>query len=386
MSLQTAYTTARVIETLENYALSDVVNDCSHTANDSSRYAVGAYSDEHFWNVVLNDIEGTWDKQFTLEDVTLSEHVARVPGLYFHPQAQHFKKLLDVHKEYVTDRWTHYSPPGKSQKILGGIGTLQIPPTLENWRIASVSTSNNASVGIPVLVHEEVWQHHKLGEGKRIELLHAYWKKMDASWAKRFFSMRGIPKGYLVIDHPDQLRINGNTYPTIYHPFTIMEYELEGSLFYDFVFVTVDSSDPDFRNQIRAFLGEYRYMKGRHGHYLIEPFVNNPLLDENDVLFQSPEELRRENAAAGSHLNLLVERIKHERFNQRTLDEIKIFIDNFLDIDDLKTVSDDIDIRVNSWYGGRRVFDESANFLDRVIKDDKEDVLVDILAKYGLTK
>ncbi|MCP9234378.1 hypothetical protein [Lewinella sp. JB7] len=385
MSLQTAYTTARVIETLENYAQSDVVNDCSRDPAEPSRTAAGAFSDEHFWHTVLGDVEGTWNQRFNLEDVFLSEHVARVPGLYYHPQAQHFKNILDVHKEYVTDRWTHYSPPGKSQKILGGIGTLQIPPTLEDWRIASVSSGNNASLGIPVLIHEEVWQHHRLEEGRRIALLSAPWKQMEASWAKRFYSVRGLPKGYLVIDNPDQLRMDGGVYPTIYHPFTVMEYEQDGSLFYDFVFVTVDSSDPNFRDDIRAFLGEYRYMKGRHGHYLIEPFVNNPLLHDRDVMYHSPEELRQRDASANSHLNLLVERIKQERFNQLTLDEIKIFMDNHLDVDELKACSDDLLINPNAWFGGRRVYDESANFLSAVVDRRKVDELVDILPKYGLT-
>ncbi|THH37892.1 hypothetical protein [Neolewinella litorea] len=385
MSLQTAYTTARVIETLENYAQSDLVNDTGETKNDPSSGAPHIYADEHFWQLILDDVAGSWGKVFTLYEVTLSEHVARVPGLYFHPGVQHFKKILDVHKEYVSGNWVRYSPPGESQKILGGIGTLQIPPTLEEWRIASVSFSNNASLGIPVLVHEEVWQHHGLGEGMRIASLGARWQRMDASWAKRFYSMRGLPKGYLVIEHPDQLQLSGEVLPTIYHPFTIMEYEQSGSLFYDFVFVTVDSSDPNFRDDIRAFFGEYRYMNGRYGTYLIEPFVNHPLLSENDVMFHSPEELRKENAAAGSHLNLMVERIKKERFNQHTLDEIKIFIDNHMDIDDLKTCSDDILINVNSWYGGGRVYDESANFLDRVIERKKVEELVDVLTKYGLT-
>ncbi|NJB87278.1 hypothetical protein GGR26_003058 [Lewinella marina] len=385
MSLQTAYTTARVIETLENYAQSDLVNETVAEAGDPTRFVETMYSDDYFWHTALKEVEDSWDRKFRFPQYTLSEHVARVPGLYYHPQAQHYKNLPDTHKEYVSDRWTHYSPPGKSQKILGGIGTLQIPPTLEDWRIASISSGNNASLGIPVLIHEEVWQHYQLKEGQRLALLTAPWKRMDASWARRFYSMRGIPKGYLVVDHPDQLQVEPEIYPTIYHPFTIMEYDAEGSLFYDFVFVTVDSSDPDFRNQIRAFLGEYRYFQGRHGNYLIEPFVNHPLLYENDVMYHSPEDLRKENAASGSHLNLIVERIKRERFNQLTLDEIKVFMDNHMDIDDLKTCSDDILINPNSWFGGGRVYDESANLLNRVIERKKVEELVDVLSKYGLT-
>ncbi len=384
MSLQTAYTAARVIETLENYTKSDLVNASPMEQAEASRTSESIYSDDHFWSYILHDIEGSWNVLFSLYDVTLSEHVARVPGLAFHPDALHFRNLPESQQEYVTDKWTHYSPPGKSSKVLSGIGTLQIPPTLQNWRIVSLNHANNASLGIPVLLHEEVWQHHRLQEGRRIRSVTARWKQMDDSWAKRFPSMRGIPKGYLVVEHPDQLQVEDSVYPTIYHPFTIMEYELEGSLFYDFVYVTVDSSEPDFRNQIRAFLGEYRYMKGRYGTYLIEPFVNNPLLSEGDVMYQSPEELRKEKSAAKSHLSLLVERIKSERFDNLTLDEIKIFMDNHLDIDDLKNCSDDILINPNSWLTSQRVFDESANFLEAVIHRNKVDELMDALVNYGL--
>ena len=384
MSFQNAYTSTRVIETLESYSKSDIVNEVHLDKIDNKIHSHHIYSEKQFWWGVLNNIEKSWYDEFEFSNVTLSEHVARVPGLYFHPKASHFKKMANSQIEYVSSKWRHYTPQGKSQKILSGIGTLQIPPNIENWRIASISSNNNSSLGIPILIREEIWNHYKLKEGKVISNLKAKWEQMDTSWAKRFPSMRGIPKGYLIVNKAGQIEVEDKILPTVYHPFSIMEYEKKGSLFYDFVYVTVDSSELHFRDKIRAFLGEYRYFNNRYGTYLIEPFVNNPLLSDGDVIFHSPEELRKESTAANSHLKLIVERIKKETFNQHTIDGIKTFIDNHLDIEELKICSTDILINPNSWYTGERVYDELANLLEICIERNNIEELVDVLITYGL--
>lgn len=384
MSLQNAYTATRVIESLESYTKSDQIDESKLMVNDNNQNLHQYNSDYKFWSEILGDIEGKWNNKIILNEMTLSEQVPRVPGLAFHPKSDIFRTNLDSQIEYRKGEWIHYTPHGKSQKIFSGIGTLQLPPDVDDWRIASVSSQNNASEGIPILIHEEVWEHYNLTEGKRISKLTAKWRQMERSWSKRFPSMRGIPKGYLVIKKPEQLEVYDEVQPTIYHPFTIMEYEKAGSIFYDFVYVTVNSDEPNFRDKIRTFLGEYQYFEDRSGKYLIEPFVNNPLIAEQDVMYQSPQDLRKENEAANSHLNLIVDRINQVTFKQQTIDEIKIFIDNNLNIEDLKTCSDDILINTSSWLTGEKVGDQSANLLDECMDLNKMDELVDVLVIHGL--
>ena len=385
MSLQNAITAAKAIESLENYAVSDVIDDTltGTEKSDSNRFHV--HSDQEFWTRVLNG-SGNWGARFAMNNVVLSEHIARVPGLYFHTDPADHQSIDHSLIEYVSGKWIHYTPQGKSQKVLSGAGTLKLPPTTNGWRVASVSFGSNASLGIPVLISEEAWKWHKCKEGKMISRLEANWVEMDTSWAARFPSIRGIPKGYLKVDSPSRLKVEEGIYPTLYHPFSIMEYEDAGGLFYDFVYVTVASTDPNSRDDIRTFLGEYQYHNGRFGHYLIDPFINDPLLNSGDALYTSPEELRRINAASESHLFLLKERIKRRVFNDFTLERIKEFIDNHLDVEDLKVCSSEIIINPNIWFQGRRLVDESANFQQECMERDKVDELVDNLIKYGLNR
>ena len=65
---------------------------------------------------------------------------------------------------------------------------------------------------------------------------------------------------------------------------------------------------------------------------------------------------------------------------------IKGFIDNHLDVEDLKVCSSEIIINPNMWFQGRRLVDESANFLQECMERDKVDELVDNLIKYGLNR
>lgn len=384
MSLRDAITATKVIESLENYSVSDLINEeiKSSELNDFKEQRI--YSEEQFWKYILSGKENR-ETLFLFDNLVLSEHVARVPGLYFHKDSKHYRTIDKSQIEYISDKWQHYTPQGKSQKVLSGVGTLKLPPDVNGWRIACVSFGNNSSLGIPVLLSEEVWKYFKLSEGTIISNMKAHWVEMDINWAVRFSSVRGIPKAYLKIDSTDQLKIKNDIHPTIYHPFTIMEYEKSGSLLYDFVYVTVDSSDHNFRNDIRLFLGEYKYIDGRDGRYLIDPFINDPLLNQNDVMFSSPEELRRINPSSESHLFLLKERIKNEVFNSLTIEMIKKFIDNHLDLDDLKTCSSEIIINPNLWYQGKKMVDESANFLQKCIEKGKVEELVDNLIRYGVT-
>lgn len=385
MSLKNAITATKAIETLENYSLSDLIGVEITRLDIENPREIQIYSDEGFWRQILSG-EENWECEFLLNNLNLSEHIARVPGLYFHKDSIHFRNIDNSQIEYVSDKWTHYTPQGKSQKVLSGIGTLKLPPNTNGWRIACVSHGSNSSLGIPVLISEEVWRYFKLKEGIRISHIKAKWVQMDINWASRFPSVRGIPKGYLKIDNPNQIKTKDDIFPTIYHPYTIMEYEKSGSLLYDFVYVTVDSSDSNYKNDIRLFLEEYKYLKDRNGKYLIEPFINEPLLNESDVMYSSPEELRQTNSSSVSHLFLLTERIKSESFNYFTIEKIKEFIDNYFDLDDLKICSNEIIISPNLWYQGKKLVDESANFLQECVKKNKVEELVDNLIKYGLNR
>lgn len=377
MSLQSSLKTTRIIETLENYAIAD--NFKATTITDvapPNRYK-SFHQDQDFWARILRQQDNAWNKGFEFRDVGLSEWVARVPGLFYSKGSDSLRKQAESTVEYITDKWRHYSPFGKSQKVMGGVGTICLPAE-DNYHLVSISFTNNASTGIPVLISEEIWEHYQLKEGAFIRYLKGTWKKMSSDWSQRFPSTANIPKGYIEVSKPEDIEVERDEIlPTLYHPFSIMEYEKDNSVFYDFVYVTVDSTEENFRDKIREFFGEYEYFENRNGRYLIEPFVNNPLL--NNVQYQSPKELRANSQEAKSHLDLMLNRIRKETFNEQTLDAIKIALDNNCDLDDLKRMSTHIGLNPNRWFSGRTVVDESAALLNYCQQRGKVEELVDLL-------
>jgi len=382
MSLSTAYKTTRIIETLENYAQSDgfagmAASDVG-TPPDSDSFH--PYSDRNFWGEIFYKPDEAWSKTFSFQDVGLSEWVARVPGLFFGKGSRALRKASESRVEFVSNgRWRHFTPRGKSERVMGGVGTISLPNE-GGYYLTSISKSNNASTGIPVLIKEEIWEHHNLQEGSFFESIKGKWTKMSGTWSGRFPSVADIPKGYLKIEHPEDIIIDSHTptAPTLFHPFSIMQYEKNGGVFYDYVYVTVDSTEEGYRDKIRAFFGEYEYYENRNGRYLIEPFVNNPLL--NNVIYQSPKELRASSPTANAHLELLVNRIRNESFDDQTLDLLKISIDNHSTIDQLKRLSDKIGINPNRWFRNGVIVDESAALLDYCLQRNKIEELIDALS------
>ncbi|MBK9257148.1 MAG: hypothetical protein IPM42_16855 [Saprospiraceae bacterium] len=335
------------------------------------------YADIFFWQSNFQNPQRYLNQVLEFRNVGFSEWVSRSPGLLYHKSSAMLNKLAENQIEFKSGQWVHYTPTGKSQKVLGGIGTINLPPNEDGWYLGSISTTNNASTGIPVLISEEVMDHHSIKEGVHIEWCKGKWMLMTNQWSSRFRSTENLPKAYLRINNPDDIIVRKNTIvPTVFHPFSIMEYEQKNSKFYDFVYVTVDSTEQDYRFKLQHFFSEYKDYHGRNGKYLIEPFVSNPLIKENEVLYHSPEELRD-----SAHLDLMVKRIRYETFQGKTLEQIKIALDQNLDIDKLKRFSDWIKISPNAWYKGDAVVDETANFLMYCTDKGKTEELVDLLIK-----
>lgn len=384
MSYQNAYKASKIIETIENYAVSDVLGKPLEEENPGSNYPYFLDDDSFFWENYMYNPDDFLNKTLEFNDVGLSEWIARVPGLFFHQSSKLLHKLAESHVEYVGQGWKHYNPSGKSQKVLGGIGTINLPPSENGWYIASISTTNNASTGIPVLISEEVWDHHRLREGIHILKGKGKWMRMSESWAERFPSIQNIPQAYLRINDPDDLVVeNHSLVPTVFHPFSIMEYEKDNAKFFDFVYVTVDSSEQIHKQNYIDFFNTYRTENDRNGRYLIEPFINAPILSTEYTLFSSPEELRK-NVLNSSHLSLLVARVQQELFNGVTIDSIKIAIDTNLNIDQLKRFSEWIKINPNKWFTDKPLYDESALFIDACLREGKLEEFVDLFIKdYG---
>lgn len=322
MNIQALQKGAKIIEAIENYALAEA--NTASPANLNAQSKDYFYSDQNFWEEILHEPERFWRQKVTLNRFVVSEWISRVPGLYWDNASESIREHSNADISIKSKEWTILKPPGKSRKVLGGVGTLLLPPSDEGKVLMSVSASCNASVGIPVLVYPDVIDRLKLKQGDLVDIIEAKWQPMDLQWAKQFASTEKIPRGYIVIDKTEKIRVRRDNLPVVYQPFSIMEYECQDALLYDFVFVTVDSKVKNADKEVSKFFEEYAKQEGRNGSYLINPNVVHPIFEAKYI---SPTDLQGSTERA--QLKLLYERIRGACFSDISLELLMIRIPQY---------------------------------------------------------
>jgi hypothetical protein len=387
IQLSDLYRASRSLESIENYACSDdpllqeteSPNDLSN--GDASVYYV--YYDDDFWKSKLVESsrnvrpENQSNRSFSFSAFALSEWIARVPGLFWTEGAERLRLLGDQAIQYESPKWTTLHPHGKSAKVMGGVGTLKLPQNDRGYRLVSLSAGHNASSGIPALISPEVWEAHDLAEGSVIDCA-AKWQPMASDWASRFPSIRGIPKGYLMVEQPQQVRrVIAHRQPTQIHPFTVMEYARGNSKLFDFVYATADTGDCNYRVELEEFFEFYKRDSGRYGRYLLSADVNNPLWDAD---YDDPAALRS-NSGAIAQLNLLEARVRNETFGSHSLDQILELLSANYDHDSLKRLSDVVGLPRAHWFAtGVPTATLASRLLDIARSRERIEVLIDAIA------
>lgn len=257
---------------------------------------------------------------------------------------------------------------------MGGLGTLLLPPTNEGKVLLSVSAGCNASTGIPLLCFPEVYDQLKIKQGDCVIIKGAKWQPMDMYWASNFASTKDIPRGYLVIDSVDKIQVLERNYPVAFHPFSLMEYEYQDSLFYDFVYVTVDNKVKNVDSEIELFFKEYAKKEGRNGEYLLNPNIVNPIFPSR---YFSPTELRQ--ASEKAKLNLLYERIRGAYFKEQSIEQLMIKLSqNYQSSVSVKTLAKNIGVNVSLLVEDSAV-NMSSQLIDLCIKKEMVENLIDRL-------
>jgi hypothetical protein len=322
MALTEALKAARIIETLENYAVAGNTVAAAEVANAAN--SGHAHTDDSFWRRILNEPESCWNQSFYLKHCVLSYWTPRMPGLFYAPGSAAMRAAADKQEVARGPGWKEFTPMGKSSKVMGGVGTFTLPPDNAGFALGCVSFSANTSSGIPVLISPEVAEAHKLTEGCVVSVIEARWTKMNLDWAQRFPSIKGIPRGYLLVNKPEMIEVEERNAPTELHPFTVMEYEQNGALLFDYVYVTANTSQTNYRQEAEKFFEYYRTKDNRHGKYLLACDAANPLFD---ATYQSPGELHKE--LDTGKMELLLNRIRETRFDNHTLDELAAKLTRF---------------------------------------------------------
>jgi len=325
MELSTLFKATKIVETIENYSIAES-NKFTYSVPTNINGDDWFYEDEQFWREVITNPERYWNKKVNLYAFTISDWVARIPGLYWANYSADLRKHSENEIAKQSKQWIEFYPPGKSKKVLGGIGTILLPPNDEGKRLLSISSSCNASLGIPVLIFPDVFDSLNLKQGDAISIKNARWQPLDVSWSKRFASTQGIPRGCLIIDSPDKIEINQRDVPVAYHPFSIMEYQKGDSLLFDFVYLTVDSKLDNVRKEIEEFFKYYASKENRHGKYLLNPNMVQPIFETQ---YNSPLEMQQPSEKA--KIELLYKRIRNVSFKRTTLDKLIEILPHYYD-------------------------------------------------------
>lgn len=362
---------SRIIETLENYSITQNDNFCLQelTANTWDHHY---YDEKNFWKGALANPEKFFGSKISLYNFVVSNWVARIPGLFWMPSSNSVRKHLKEDIAIQSKDWIEFHPPGKSKKVLGGIGTLLLPPSENGSVIMSVSSSCNASLGIPILVFPEVLDSMRLKQGDLIQITDAVWQPHSIEWSKRFASTKDIARGYLVIDKPDKIRVIERDILMIYHPFSIMEYQSNEAVLYDFVFVTADSKAKNTEKEIESFFTSYAKKEGRYGEYLINPNMVKPSFQTR---YQSASELQ--SASERAQLILLNERIRKSFFNEVSLDAlIQALPKNYETTQSIKRLAQNIGVSPGLLTDDTPIL-MSSQLLAICLKRDKVEELID---------
>lgn len=383
MTLTDLYRAARSLEAIENYARVDepLLQETAYL-DDRCNSETRIYFDDEFWKPKLveenhNAKFENPDRSFEFFGFALSEWIARVPGLFWTKGADRLRFLGDEAIQYESHKWTTLHPQGKSAKVLGGIGTIKLPRNDQGYRLVTLSAGHNASSGIPALMSPRVWESHNLGEGSSLHLS-ANWQPMASEWASRFPSIRGIPKGYLTVEEPDQVRsVLAHRQPTQIHPFTVMEYSRGNSQLFDFVYATADTGDRNYRSELEQFFDFYKRDSGRYGRYLLTADITNPLWEAD---YDDPAALRGDRGAV-AQLNLLEARVRKETFGGHSLEQILEILSVHYDHDSLQRLSDVVGLPKSHWFAtGVPLATLATRILDLARTRERVEVLIDAIA------
>lgn len=388
MGLMQAYTAVRIMEAGENYARADIprVPPPQVTHLDfEDRFNGDYYDDQQIWKVLLHDSRRAWGRRFHFHSAVVSEWVARVPGLYWTRGAEEMRRLTPTAIERLSREWVEYRPWGKSQQVAkGGIGTLRFPAAEDGTRLITLTTSLNVSAGIPALVMPDIWDRiFRVGprglEGKVLEGS-GRWQPMGLSWASRFPSTRDIPRGYLILDGPDDIWVREGISPTLIHPFTIMEYRAGATELFDFVYAEADTAHPHFRRELEAFFQRYKQRGDRYGRYLLEGDMVDSMWDAE---YHSPADLQRAEPSGKAQLELLEARVRERMLGKHAIDEVlKVLGSASTSPADLRRLSQDIGIEPSLWMGGNTLAKMCNQFVAEVVRqgDHKVEELIEVLA------
>ncbi len=354
-ALERGFMASLVGESLANYKLADEPLTVAVTPQHIELSGL-YYDDQHFWESLGSSSKAC---RVDIVEAALSEWVARIPGLYWQRSSVRRREIEQSDVENPIGDFVTLRPLAKSRVVSGGVGTIRLPPSESGCRLVTLTTSLNASAGVPALISPEIWDELKLEEGTVIQG-RAAWQPMPLTWSRQFPQLAGLARNCLVFRKSDDVSVQkGLKAPVEVHPFAIMEYTSQklGTQLHDFVYATSQTRQKDFHKNLGTFFEKYRTAQSRDGIYLTGADLVDPMWP---ATFASPEDMRRGEAAA---LNVIESRIDDEMQGQDTIEALLELLSS-KDRNDLIRLSTGVELPPNRWSEGGSVGDEAIRLVD----------------------
>lgn len=310
---------ANLIDSINSYASFDYNSNYIQEEGVGSKVIEIMNIEQELWPYLLDNPDYFWNKRISTGLCVLSYWVPRVPGLYYTAEAIELRYKALANKPN-SSLFKVFNPQEKTRLVMGGIGTIKLPPDEHGWRLLSICTNGDTSGAFPVLIAPEVTDYYNLREGDLIWIKNAKLQELPRSWQNNFPVLGKIPKGALLIKNINELVVaKGEQRAAVYaYPFSIMEYEYKDTLLYDYVYCTIDGIEKGNRkNNAEEFFRNYAHTNGRNGKYLFCPDATYPLFDAK---YMSPSEIRHPSEIA--HVELMKKRIQEIYFNKTSLEKL----------------------------------------------------------------
>lgn len=366
-----------IAEALENYPKIDELDVQGNPAPDRTTTNIqGVDTDEHFWDMMNARVaQGNyqWGNLFHFGRVSISEWVPRIPGMYWTDKAEKFREMGRAQKMDEWENQVAYRPIGKTQLVVGGLGTFKCSHGQENM-LVSITASGNCSSGIPLLISRQLWEDYNLKEGSILDDLTLRWDKMASNWSSKFISSKNLIRGSLTFTD-NNIKVNSYDRTAVCHPFTVIEYYEQGVPKYDFMFFSMQGASN--RSKIDEWVNIYK-SKFEQARYIFEP-------DPNEVLYGATYATTHQFLNQGfNDVQLIESKIESELSNQSTgiFDKIYEFLcNNISNENELAEFSKQevISIPPISWRGGSSLLDTVKNFMTLIVEQKKLTTLYDLL-------
>lgn len=179
---------------------------------------VREYTDEgKFWRDVLDKTPGAHAVgAVQLRHFRLSRWVPRVPGLFWKDKskqlrrgASQYRLPVDVVQGDAGGRGHDalFSPTGKTLRLLGGVGTVRLLPTVSGCLLVA-SSSGMYWRGVTVLLGLDVWLRLGNIEEGTLANLRGVWTPMPRDVAQGLGGEAGVPRNCVVVSEAADLTLS----------------------------------------------------------------------------------------------------------------------------------------------------------------------------------